>query len=359
MTVYESPDVLSDDRPPAVDLDAWTRHVVRCHFDATSGSPFWLKRRGSLGFDPFDVTRYAELAQFGPLTQDVLREVDPVDLLPQGLPRPLTGPVYDRAGSSGRPCRILQTGAMREHRAAWRERGLREAGFRPDGTWLYAAPGGPHPAGQGSGQTALAHAAVVYGIDLDWRWVKQLMRQARLTEVNRYVDHLVGQITDVLAGAQVDYLQTTPALFQALVQRRPDLAAKLAGVGLSGSRVLPAMYRQFTEALDGGVVGLTYENAFGAAMGLPAEDGGAVLPYLPHYPQVTMTVVDRNDPARIVEYGKVGQLRLTLLHEDLFLPNVMERDQAIRHRTGPGRPCDAVANIQPLQPTWAVPDGIH
>ena len=40
---------------------------------------------------------------------------------------------------------------------------------------------------------------------------------------------------------------------------------------------------------------------------------------------------------------------LTVLHDDLFLPNVLERDQAVRHHPGPGWPCDAVADVTPLE----------
>lgn len=359
MTIAESPDALSCGLPLSADLDAWTRHVVRRHFDAVDGSPFWLKRREALGFDPFDITRYEELTAFGSLSQNVLRAVDPIDMLPQGLQRPLSGRVFESGGTKGKPFRVFHTGRMAEHRATWRRLGLREAGFETGRTWIHATPGGPRPVGQGATHTAYLHASMVYGIDFDSRWIRRLIKDARLMEVNRYVDHAVGQLADILGATRVDYLETTPALFQALLRLRPELAARLSGVGLSGSRILPVMYRQFAEALDGGVIAMSYENAFGSAMGLPVEADGDVLPYLPHYPQVTMAVVDKTDPTRLVDYGELGQLRLTVLHEDLFLPNVLENDQAVRYRTGADWPCDGVANIQPLQPPWAVPDGNH
>ncbi|MGA5698998.1 arylcarboxylate reductase [Peterkaempfera bronchialis] len=363
MAITGSPDALLSgqwlERQSATDLDTWTRQVVRRHFDPVSGSPFWLKRRGALGFDPFDITRYGELRAFGDLMPEVLREVDPVDLVPQGASGPPTGCVFESEGTMGRPCRVFLTEAMSAHRAAWRGAGLAAAGFRSGRTWVHATPGGPHPVGLGAAQVARSQESVVYRIDLDPRWIRRLIGAGRLAEVNRYVDHLTGQITDILSSTGVDYLETTPALFQALLRRRPELVAGLSGVWLSGTQILPAMYREFADALGGGLIGTAYENTFGGATGLPAEDGGDVLPYVPHYPQVTMDVVDRGDPSRTVEYGEVGRVRLTVLHEDLFLPGVLERDQAVRHRLPAGPPCDGVANIQPLQATWAVPEGIY
>ena len=40
------------------DLDAWTRDVVRRHFDPETGSPYWLRTASELPFDPRDITRY-------------------------------------------------------------------------------------------------------------------------------------------------------------------------------------------------------------------------------------------------------------------------------------------------------------
>lgn len=35
----------------------------------------------------------------------------------------------------------------------------------------------------------------------------------------------------------------------------------------------------------------------------------------------------------------LGWVRLTVPHRDLFLPNVLERDEAIHHRPAHGFPC--------------------
>jgi hypothetical protein len=119
------------------------------------------------------------------------------------------------------------------------------------------------------------------------------------------------------------------------------------------------MYRSFTDILGGGIVGRSYGNTFGTAAGLPAQRDGQILPYLPNYPHITMAVVRKEDGTTRVGYGELGRVRLTVLHEDLFLPNILERDQALRYDTGPQWPCDGVANVRPLQITRAAPEGIY
>jgi hypothetical protein len=118
------------------------------------------------------------------------------------------------------------------------------------------------------------------------------------------------------------------------------------------------MYRAFKAALQGGICGLTYGNTFGNAACLEVGPDAELMAYVPNYPQVTMAVVDKSDQSTPVSPGAVGQVRLTVLHEDLFLPNILERDQALRHRTDQW-PCDGVANVRPLQTTSSAPEGLY
>lgn len=312
---------------------------------------YWLQRRSEFPLDPLEITRYDELAMFGHFDLAVLRDIDPVDLVPQASSRPFSGRVWETTGTTGRPCRVLYTDARARHYSAWRVWGLRLAGFLPGRTWLYACPSGPHIAGQGADEIAQLYDSTVYTIDLDPRWILCLIRSSRLAELNRYVDHIVDQIADVFEDRTVDYLETAPAVLNAVIDRRPELVSRLAGVRLGGTQVTPSMYRKFEDALDGGIIGTTYGNTFGYAMGLPTEERGAMMPYIAGYPQITVTVVDRDDPQRIVDQGEVGQVRMTVLHDDLFLPGILERDQAVRYRTSGDWPCELVANMRPLQPS--------
>jgi len=359
MTTTVRPAPAAAERWMDIDRDGWTRHVVRRHFHPETGSPYWLRQLAGLPFDPWDITGYDELSAFGVFDPATLRTVDPADLVPRDLVRPLAGRVWESAGTVRGPCRVFYTASMAEYDAAWRARQLRSAGFEPGRRWLYACPSGPHLLSRGAGQLARHDHCTVYAVDLDQRWIKRLMRDGKVCEVITYVDHVVEQIIDLLDTRCVDYLETSPALLQVVIAQRPELVARLAGVGLGGTHLTPAMYRDVVAALGGGVVGLTYGSVLGHAMGLPVAEDGGLMPYLPGYPQVTMAVVDPDDPGRIVRYGELGRVRLTVLHEDLFLPNVLKRDQALRYRMPDGWPCDGVANVAPLEALLTLPTGLY
>lgn len=343
----------------STDLDEWTRRVVRRHFDPETGSPYWLERAGELSFDPRDITRHADLTAFGPFDLDVLRTRDPRDFVPLAVPRPLTGRVWDSGGTTGAPCRVFYTPEMLVHRGVWRRWSFTTEGFAPHRTWLQATPTGPHLIGNGVWEAGDLHQGVVYAIDMDPRWVKRLLRTARMPVARDYTEHLLDQILEVLETREVDYLNTTPALMVALIRRAPERVAALRGVRLSGTHLVPSVHRRITEALDGGICGLSYGNTFGNAAGLPVEKDGEVMPYLPNFPQVTMAVVDRTDPMAVVPYGATGRVRLTVLHDDLFLPNVLERDEAMRYDTGDRFPADGVANVRPLETASTAVEGLY
>jgi len=341
------------------DLDDWTRSVVRRHFDPASGSPYWLERRAELAFDPRDITRYEQLAALGPFDLDLLRHRDPADFVPMAVRRPLTGRVWDSGGTSGAPSRVFYTRDMLVHRGVWRRWSFTTEGFEQHRTWLQATPTGPHLIGNGVWETGELYASRVYAIDMDPRWVKRLIATGRLDQAREYTDHLLDQITAVLGTRPVDYLNTTPALMLALARREPELVAGLKGVRLSGTHLSPAVYRQVRKALGEALCGLSYGNTFGNAAGLPVEQEGDLMPYAPNYPQVTMAVVDKADESSVVAYGAVGRVRLTVLHQDLFLPNVLERDEALRYDTGDGFPTDGVANVRPLETAVGTVEGLY
>jgi hypothetical protein len=343
----------------ATDLDDWARRVVRRHFDPETGSPYWLERAAQLSFDPRDITRYAQLAEFGPFDLDVLRTRDPADFVPLAVPRPLAGRMWDSGGTTGAPSRVFYTPDMIVHRGVWRRWSFLTEGFEQHRTWLQATPTGPHLIGNGVWETGDLYSSVVYAIDMDPRWVKRLLRTARMPIARDYTEHLLDQITDVIGTRNVDYVNTTPALMVALIRRDPELVARLRGVRLSGTHLLPSVHRQITKALEGGICGLSYGNTLGNAAGLPVEQDGELMPYLPNYPQVTMAVVDKTDPMTVVPYGAAGRVRLTVLHDDLFLPNVLERDEADRYDTGDRFPTDGVANVRPLETASTAVEGLY
>ncbi|MFJ4659034.1 hypothetical protein ACIP5Y_47825 [Nocardia sp. NPDC088792] len=341
------------------DLDEWTRRVVRRHFDPETGSPYWLKRKSELDFDPLDITCYDELGAFGPFPLGILRGIDPAELVPLAVPRPIAGRVWESGGTTGDPCRVLYTPEMTRQREAWRHWSFDFEGFPTEGNWLQATPTGPHLIGNGIPEVS-SYGGRIYAIDADPRWVKRLIRAGKLAEADEYTDHIIEQIAMILRNQGIDYLNTTPVLLNALIRREPEMSAQLKGVRISGTHITPTMMRLFREVLGpDAIIGRSYGNTFGSSAGIRGPEGGELLPYLSNFPHITLSVVDKADWMRTVEYGELGQVMLTAMHDNLFLPNILERDQALRFDTGDVYPCDGVANVVPLQMTRSAPEGIY
>ena len=338
-----------------IDLDDWTRQVLRRHFDPDTGSPYWLGRRETLDFDPLSLDGYADLVRFGPFPRPDLVDGDPLDLVPLSTPRPLNGRVWE----SGDGERLYYGPAMLAHRAAYRTWSLTRAGFVPGRTWLHAAPSGPHVTGEDAWEISTGFGSRAFAVDMDPRWVKRLLAAGRYQDAEAYTAHVVDQIADVLGPQRVEYLNTTPAVFQALIRGHPHLVAGLDGVHLSGAPITAKTLGDFVEALDGGICLTSYHNTFGDCVSVPLPTADAALLYVPSYPQVTGAVVAKDDWSVPVAHGQIGQIRLTVLHEDLFLPNVLQRDQAIRCFLGDDWPGDGFASVFPLQPLRATPAGVY
>lgn len=344
-----------------VDLDEWTRRIVARHFHPETGSPFWLARRARLPFDPLSITTYAELERFGPFPMDEMTSCDPRDLVPLANPRPLTGQIWDSGGTTGTPKRLYYTEALMAEREVWREYADHAAGFEDGKVWLNAMPTGPHFAGTPPITAARAGKAFVYGIDMDPRWVKRMLRQGRPADAREYTDHILEQIVEVLSTREVDYLATSPALMQALCRQHPTALKDVRGVRMSGTQITPRMFQEYRDVVGEDFIILRrYGNTMAdAGMGLGVEEGGAILPYRTAYPFTTMRIVDPDDWRSPVEDGVYGQVCVTVLHPDHFLPNMLERDEALR-RPVEGWPVDGVANVRPLIRTRAsAPEGIY
>ena len=330
------------------DLDQWTKRIVRRHFDPVSGTPYWLDRATRLSFDPRDITRYEELSAFGPFPRDELRTLDPADLVPLALSRPLSGMIWESGDNTDDPCWVYYSQPMLDHRLAWRRWADEREGIEPGRNWLAATPAGPHLIGYGAWDLAELRGARVYGVDFDPRWIDRQLRAGKMQEAMQYTEHVADQIGAVLMTQPVDYICTTAVLLRALSRREPELIARLKGARLVGSHVAPELYRILAKALNGGLLSINYGDTLGSTFTLSALEDGESIVCVPCYPHITMAVVDTSDWTRVVDYGKVGQVRLTVMHEDLFLPNILEQDLATRYATGDDWPCDGVANGRPL-----------
>ncbi|MFF6774138.1 phenazine biosynthesis protein [Streptomyces sp. NPDC012637] len=342
----DSPTTPGHTAPTAFDLHI--RKSMAWHFGADTGSPFWLAKRDVLGFDPLtDVRGLADLTRFPDVSAE-LRTVPVGDLIPRGL-KDRVFRVYDSGGTTGPPKRIVDS-AARAELLVWARDRLLASGVPAEGDWLHLGPSGPHVIGYDVSRYAALSGALFHTVDLDPRWVKRLLADGREDEAERYVQHLLDQAETVLASQKVAVLSSTPPLLEAVCARprlyelvREQVRAVIwAGTSISAES-LRMLDREFFP--DAAVVGVYGNSLMGVAPQRPAVDGDRHPCVFEPYPATTrLELVD--DEGRPVAYGERGRVRLHLVAEEMFLPNVLERDSAVRVPARPGSPVDGLADVQ-------------
>jgi acyl-coenzyme A synthetase/AMP-(fatty) acid ligase len=350
----------------AVGLDEWTRRMMRWHFSAETGSPFWVSRRPSLGFDPEkDVDCFAALELFGLFDKAELRAAHARDLRPRGYAdRPFR--VFETGGTTGAPCRIVNVTRLAYDVEIYRT--MLEVRGVAGGDILAMTPAGPHAYGHFVEGLADSWNGAVHAIDFDPRWVKVALRKDG--EADAYTEHLVAQTLHLLTAERPSLLFTTPRLLVELAMRLPH---PLDTYGIravcTGGTSLTAAEADFlrTEHLRDVRWIDTYGNTLaGHALQADPVPGGPRLPegaghsyHLPP-PFAVLTIVDPAHPWRELAVGERGRVRITTLLEDLFLPNLLERDSAVRTGPHPWFPWDGVAAVRPFMDDAGEPvEGVY
>jgi hypothetical protein len=334
-----------------VTLEAHLHRMMQWHFDPATGSPFWLDRRPSLGFDPrTDVRDLTDLRLFPDLSEE-LRTVEAGRLIPRGrADRPYA--VYESGGTLGRPKRIIEH-SSRLANLGWVSEVLREHGFPERGHWLHIGPTGPHIVGRSVRLLAEHRRSLCFTIDLDPRWVKRLVATERPDLAAEYVEHLLDQAEQIVADQDIAVLFVTPPVLEALVAR-PALYERLAttvrGLIWSGTSISATSLRLIEEEFFPGaaVAGLYGNSLMGIApqrARRPDDEHRCV--FRPYWPNAQVEVLDPETGAE-VPYGERGRVLVHLLSEDMFLPNVAERDTAVRLRPEDGVGVE-LADIQPFR----------
>ncbi len=331
------------------DPDAWVRRMMSWHFSPETGSPFWLARRAGLGFDPVrDVAGLADLDRFGLFDMAQLRGGRARDLLPRGFAgRPFR--IVETGGTTGDPCRVVDVTRAQHDVAMYRvmlaARGL-------DGEDVLAmTPSGPHAYGHFVAKLADSWAGAVHFIDFDPRWVKHALRTGG--DPDEYVDHLLAQTVPLLERERPGLLFTTSRLLLALAAELPRPLADYGVRGVcTGGTSCSAEEARYLRAEH--LAGVAWIDTYGNTLMGHALQGDPVVPDRPHSyhlppPLAHIRVVDPRSPWREVGYGERGRVRITTLLEDLFVPNLLERDSAVRVGPHPWFPWDGVAQVAPFR----------
>ncbi|MGW4128569.1 phenazine antibiotic biosynthesis protein [Amycolatopsis japonica] len=337
--------------PPAE--EEFIRAAMRWHFGDDTGSPFWLRKLPSLGFDPLtDVKSFDDLRQF-PNVVDELRDVRVQDLIARGYgPKPDLVAIFESGGTTGSPKRVPFMRDWLQRLLAWMKFDLTRRGLRLGGNWLAAVPGRPHMIGGFSDHEAEMFESIKFSIDMDPRWVRKLITSGDSASADAYAAHLLSQVESILRTQDVEVLLISPPLLER-VARRPDLVElvheKITHILWGGTHMDADTRRLYmTEVFPG----IPLTGAYGSTMFLGAckermgsgPDDPCVYDGLPL--TVTFRVLDPGT-GDAVEFGERGQLLVDHVSKGMFLPNNLERDTALRLPVAEGHYGDAIGNILP------------
>ncbi|SLM62738.1 MULTISPECIES: hypothetical protein [Dickeya] len=338
-----------------VSRDEVVQAAMKWHFSNDTGSSFWLEQRKNFAFDPLtDIKTVADLRNFPDVTEKY-KTAKIEDLIPRGLIK-YRGEfnIYESGGTTGNPTRIVE----RESRRIgldYVNNMLVQHGISLEqkGNWLHIGPAGPHIVGRSIGLLANHRKQQCFYIDFDPRWVKKLIQKGDIAQVKAYSKHIIDQAADVLLTQDVSVIFVTPPLLEILCQDQriySTLAEQLVAIIWAGTSIDPDSLALLKSEFfaEQKIIGLYGNTLMGIAPQRPAT-AGDLYPcvFQPFEPFTIVDVVDPNNNQNIVPYDSRGLVRINLLTPECFVPNRIERDEAIRVKSISSTQGDGLAEITP------------
>lgn len=302
----------------------WLREVLSVHFDPNWGTPFWLERLGALDVNPTapDIC-IEDLPRFGPMPMAALARRPVEDFVPRRF-----HPVLHRfvnaetGGTTGPPKRTVFRDD--EFHAAFVTPFVAAAsamGFPHRCHWLYIGPSGPHIVGKGARACASALQAMdPFSVDFDPRWFRKLPPDSVSRE--RYLAHVLRQALDILETQAIGVLFSTPPVLEALAEQlNPDTRGRIRGVHTGGIAAAPRFWTRVSAWFPNAAVLGGYGNTLAGVCPQVAWEPGALPVYFAHGKRLHFRLIDIGANGR-------GTVVFSRLDESMFLPNVIERDEA-------------------------------
>jgi hypothetical protein len=335
-------------------LDQHVCEIVRWHFSADTGTPWWLDWASQAGWNPAaEVRGFADLLRFPHFQDDVLRYEPHERFIPRAY--------------AGKPFKVFETGGttgMPKQRISWEDHLIDYTEFShgldadyPEtfprgGHWLMLGPTGPRRLRLAIEHLANYRGGSCYHVDLDPRWVKRALAEGKADVARAYQDHVIDQAVELLKHRKIACLFTTPRLLESLGDRLNVPDAGVRGVFCGGTSMTPQVIRFLCEEVLEQRAALvpTYGNTLmGLAVARPvtAADGYALTYYAPQ-PRAVLRVVDPDQTDRVVDYGQWGRVELSTLTKEFFMPRFLERDEAVRREPHSRFAWDGVGDVRPF-----------
>lgn len=314
-------------------LDARLRHVLALHFDPHGGSPYWIERAKTLGFDPRrEVTNASELCRLGRFDLAVLSARPIEDFVPQCLLAESRSQyiLAETGGTSGTPSSAIHRSD--EFEAAFVipfVRAAQRVQFPRGLNWLFIGPSGPHIIARAARACARAMDSLEpFTLDFDPRWAKKLPDGSFGRK--RYTEHILAQAERILRTQNIGVLFATPPILAALASHVDAIhRERIQAIHFGGMVVTAELRSKLALEFPRAILLSGYGNTlFGVAPELAYEPDTGVS-YHAHGTRLVYQVVEPESLA-VVPYGSRGRVLAHRLDETQFLPNVIERDTATR-----------------------------
>lgn len=333
-----------------IDIDAWTRKIVRWHFSEETGSDYWINKKKQLNFDPIkEIKMYSDLLKLGEFNDEDLMKIPMDSFIPRYYRKNYNNMVrvFETGGTLGIPKRIVDFN-YRNDLVKWLSYSLDKHKFPHSGNWLHLAPSGPHVIGHTTAELSKIRGnSLCYYVDIDTRWIKILVKDNRNEEYKSYLNHVMSQAINILKTQNISFIMTTPKLLVELADRFNLNCMK--GILLGGTHVSKSFYKLLKlEVVKDVPLCINYGNTLmGIAPQIPDNNELSEVQYYGMFPYFTLDVVDPKYPNKKVEYNKKGRVSITVLTKDYLLPNLLERDQAVRIKGNEEYNWDGVADVEP------------
>ncbi len=335
-----------------INMDKWIKEIMKWHFSDETGSEFWLSKKEDLDFDPIEnVKCYEDLNKFGFFDDNELKQIPVEKLIPKGMMKKnnINYRVFETGGTLGIPKRIIDC-TYRDKLAKWSQFAMEQHGFElKNKNWLHLGPAGPHVVGHSTGAVAQLNNAFCYYIDIDTRWIKLCIKNNQNNVMDEYIEHVIKQAINILMTQNISFITTTPKLLLELAKKIS--LDSIEGVILGGTHVTPSLHKLIrTNIIPNIPLCIMYGNTLaGVSPQSPhIEENGWDVCHYPFNPYFWLTVVEPDNPTEEVAYGDSGRVKICTLTHDYFIPNLLERDEAIRIPGNLTFPWDGVANVKPF-----------
>lgn len=321
------------------DLTARLREVIDIHFDPVGGTPYWLDRQERLHLDARrEICTLSDLALLGPMDAGAMARRPIEDFLPRAmLHRRAELILAETGGTLGPPKFAVHR--IDEFESAFVEpfvAAARRAGFPRGENWLYVGPTGPHIIGKAARRCAQATGSPdCFTVDFDPRWARKMPPDA--FSRRRYLRHIEDQALGVLRTQHIGVLFSTPPVLASLCRRiDPAVRAGIRGVHFGGMPVATELRNQLAGLLPAAVMLAGYGNTLFGMMPELAYNSQTGIDYYPLGMRHVVQVVEREGLAeadrmrRMVAAGERGQIVVHRLDHMQLIPNMFERDTAVR-----------------------------